>query len=210
MEKNIILVDFENIQYIHPADIQENAKVIVFAGHKQNKRSLSFTMEILDKVSSIELVKIKRDITVEQKNALDFFIAHYLGIFIEKYRHLDLHYTIYSDDHGFDPLIKHLKGNNISIERTDKNIPQKEINSIENIDDTADSIKERYEKLVEILKKTDQIQRPKTRKGLKGLTKTLLHGKKSTKEGISNIILEMAIENTVISIDNKDKIDYNV
>lgn len=127
MEKNFIFVDFENMRHLNPADIKEDTRILVFVGHNQNKSSLDFAMDTLDKVSSIELIKVKRDITLKQKNALDFFIAHYLGIFIEKHDTLRLNYSIYSDDHGFDPLIKHLQGNHISIKRTGKkNIPKKQ------------------------------------------------------------------------------------
>ena len=220
MEKNIILVDFENMQYLDPSDLKEDTKILVFIGHNQTKKSINFTMENIEKVSSIELIKIKRDINVEQKNALDFFIAHYLGIFIEKHSLLNLNYIIYSDDHGFDPLIKHLKGNNIQIKREDKKILSKKtkivkkevstkIKNTENDDTNEITQKKYYEKIIRNLKKTDKNKRPKTQKGLNGHINTFLPGKIENRETIIKKIMEIIIENEIIILRN-NKITYNM
>jgi hypothetical protein len=220
MEKNIILVDFENMQYINAEDIRPDTKIIVFVGYKQNKAAINFAIEKLENVSSIDLIKIKRDINVEQKNALDFFIAHYLGIFIEKYNLQNLNYIVYSDDQGFDPLIKHLTGNNISIKKIDKKLSNKTVvKKVEKGNDSTDvnnnvnkektNIEKYYNKLIENIKKTDVKQMPKTRKGLEGRIKTLISGKNiNEKDIIVKEIMEKLMKNNIIKIDNKNKAEY--
>jgi hypothetical protein len=213
MEKNIIFMDFENMQYITKDDIKPDTKIIVFVGHNQNKISMKFTMEHLDNVSSIDLIKIKRDVNVEQKNALDFFISHYLGIFIEKYISLDLNYIIYSDDQGFDPLIKHLLNNDIKIKRMGKNILEKnqERYKIERPNADENIVDKYYNKLIENIRKTNTKQRPKTRKGLEGRIKTLISGKNDDeKNNTIRKIMEKIIVNNKIKIDNNNKIKYNI
>ena len=49
------------------------------------------------------------------KNALDFHIAYYIGELATKEPSAFFH--IISRDSGFDPLVKHLKGKNIKVQR---------------------------------------------------------------------------------------------
>jgi hypothetical protein len=49
-------------------------------------------------------------------NALDFHIAYYIGRLAAKCP--DAYFHIISKDTGFDPLIKHLKGQGISCQRS--------------------------------------------------------------------------------------------
>jgi hypothetical protein len=44
-----------------------NTKIIVLVGYNQNRKAINFSMENLDNVSSIELIKVKRNIKVDQK-----------------------------------------------------------------------------------------------------------------------------------------------
>jgi hypothetical protein len=110
MFNEIIFVDFENFTKIIDRMKKADAKIIVLVGF-QAKKPFNFAKDLLDSVSSVELLKVKGT----GKNALDFFIAYYLGVYTS--RNKELKFTICSNDTGYDPLIKHLSENGISIER---------------------------------------------------------------------------------------------
>lgn len=108
MRANIVLVDWESVQpesfdLLTPAYF----KALVFVGATQKK--LSF--EVADRIHRLgeraEFVKI----SAVGRNALDFHIAYYIG----KLAAADpsAYFHIISKDGGFDPLVEHLKENNI-------------------------------------------------------------------------------------------------
>lgn len=111
MFNEIIFVDFENFTKIIDDIKKKDAKIVVLAGLKQADKPFAYAKELLDSVSSVELLKVKG----EGKDALDFFIAYYLGVYTS--RNKELKFTICSNDKGYDPLIKHLCDNKIIIKR---------------------------------------------------------------------------------------------
>jgi len=111
MYKSIIFVDFENVQYINTSQIDTKTKIIVMVGLDQNKKAFEFTKDLFNKVSSIELIKVNG----RGNNALDFFIAFYLGKYFDTIKEAEI--IIISKDTGYDQLINHLNGDGISIKR---------------------------------------------------------------------------------------------
>lgn len=112
MSKNYVLIDFENVQ---PKNLEllvgHPFEVYVFVGATQTKVSfeLASAMQLLG--DSAHYIKISST----GRNALDFHIAYYLGEFVSKDG--EGHYHVISRDTGFDPLIKHLQQNKISVKR---------------------------------------------------------------------------------------------
>lgn len=111
MYKTIIFVDFENIQKIESNLINEKTKIIVMVGLTQEKKAFEYAKNIFNDISTIELIKVNG----RGSNALDFFIAFYLGKYFGNIKEAEI--IIISNDTGYDPLIKHLDGYGISIKR---------------------------------------------------------------------------------------------
>jgi len=109
---NYVLIDFENV---HPSNLEalkrHPFKVLVFVGANQTKVpfELASAMQALGNCG--QYVKIAGT----GKNALDFHIAYYIGELAAKEPEAFFH--IISRDSGFDPLIKHLKGKKIRVQR---------------------------------------------------------------------------------------------
>ena len=112
MATNYVLIDFENVQ---PKNLEllttHPFKVFVFVGASQTKVSfdLADSMQLLG--NDARYIKIAGN----GQNALDFHVAFYIGELAAKDK--DANFYIISKDKGFDPLIKHLEGRKISIQR---------------------------------------------------------------------------------------------
>ncbi len=112
MATQYVLIDFENV---HPKNLEllttHPFKVFVFVGASQTRVpfDLADSMQLLG--NSARYIKISGN----GQNALDFHIAYYVGELAGK--DPDAHFHIISKDKGFDPLIKHLKGRKIRIQR---------------------------------------------------------------------------------------------
>jgi hypothetical protein len=111
MFKTIIFIDFENLQKIDTNKIDSKTKIIVMVGLDQEKKAIEFTTEIIQNISSIELIKVNG----RGKNAMDFSIAFYIGKYFTDIK--DSKIIISSKDTGYDPLIKHLSGYGMCIEK---------------------------------------------------------------------------------------------
>jgi hypothetical protein len=112
LKNNYILIDYENVQPKNLAILNGHpVKVIVFVGANQAKVPFDLASSLQTLGSNAEYVKIGGN----GPNALDFHIAFYIGQLAE--RDPDAYFHIISKDTGFDPLIKHLKENNIYSQR---------------------------------------------------------------------------------------------
>ena len=112
MPSNYVLIDFENVQPRNLELLAEHPlKVYVFVGETQAKIpfDLADSMQLLG--NNARYVKI----TGTGQNALDFHIAYYVGLLAAK--EPDASFSIISKDKGFDPLIRHLTGKNVHIQR---------------------------------------------------------------------------------------------
>ena len=109
MNKNYILIDYENVQPDAIAALDKGKfNVIVFVGSKQDKVKFDVVSVLQGMGDRGSYIKISDS----GKNALDFHIAYYIGWLaaIEP----DAHFHILSKDTGFDSLLKHLKSKNVS------------------------------------------------------------------------------------------------
>ena len=113
MRTNIILVDYENVQ---PRDIGllngGPFKVKVFLGPNQSKVPVTLAAALQTLGGNAEYVPLE---TVGN-NAVDFHIAYYIGVLSSEDPAAYFH--IISKDSGFDPLIKHLRGRKIFVQRS--------------------------------------------------------------------------------------------
>ncbi|MBA2961946.1 MULTISPECIES: PIN domain-containing protein [Ramlibacter] len=112
MRPNIVLIDLESVQ---PASVgllaPEYFRVKVFVGATQNKLSFELATAMQQLGPRAEYVKIAG----VGKNALDFHIAFYIGRVAAEQPESFFH--IISKDTGFDPLVQHLKEENIFCRR---------------------------------------------------------------------------------------------
>ena len=108
MRPNIVLIDLESVQ---PASLgllaPEYFRVKVFVGATQSKLSYELVAAVQELGDRAEYIKIAG----VGKNALDFHIAYYIGRIATEQPESFFH--ILSKDTGFDPLIQHLKDENI-------------------------------------------------------------------------------------------------
>jgi hypothetical protein len=110
---NIVLIDSENVQ---PDSIEklrhDHFRVFVFVGANQKRIDMAVAKAVQALGANGEYVQISGN----GPNALDFHIAFYIGKYSTKYT--DAYFHIISKDKGFDPLIKHLKEQNIFCTRS--------------------------------------------------------------------------------------------
>jgi hypothetical protein len=135
--KNCILIDLENIQPKNLHILREHAfKIYVFVGENQTKISFELAATLQEFGADGKYIKVSGN----GKNALDFHLAFYLGQLSKDHPKAYLH--IISKDTGFDPLVKHLRQNNIKIFRhTDlAEIPLLRISNSKNIDEKIEAV----------------------------------------------------------------------
>ena len=138
MKTNFVLVDFENVQ---PKNVSllhgRSFKIKVFVGANQPKIPFDMARALQAYGPDAEYVEI----TGRGRNALDFHIAYYLGRLAEESR--DASFYVISKDKGFDPLIKHLRAQGTSCQRSSSvaDIPGVKISSSKSISSTVDTVK---------------------------------------------------------------------
>jgi len=202
MFNEIIFVDFENFTKIVDDIKKKDAKIVVLVGLEQANKSFTFAKELLDSVSSVELLKVKG----KGKNALDFFIAYYLGVYTSKNK--ELKFTICSNDTGYEPLIKHLCDNKINIKRLEfKNEPKVKIIPKPQEQPNLFETDKDYKKAFNNVKGLPKINRPKKLNGFREHLKTLFHETIET-EKINKIIDEFK-KHKYIEVDENGKMKYN-
>ena len=107
-----VLIDFENVQ---PKNLEILAhhpfKVFVFVGANQTKVPFELAVALQTLGDNAKYIRISGN----GQNALDFHIAYYVGHLAAK--DTAAYFHIITRDRGFDPLIKHLKGRKIRIQR---------------------------------------------------------------------------------------------
>ena len=107
----LLLVDFENVQQVELAKLDDSYRVIIFVGADQKNVPFDLVTRAQQLGSRVEWQKI----TGNGSNALDFFIAFQLGRVFEGTPRPEC--TILSRDKGFDPLIRHVNTNGMKCRR---------------------------------------------------------------------------------------------
>lgn len=110
-EKRYLFVDFENTQDIDLGKTPGNLHIFVFVGANQKSMSIDLAISNQKLGSRLEWKRITRS----GKNALDFYIAYYLGKILEK--HPAAECFILSKDQGFDAMIATLEKEGKKIQR---------------------------------------------------------------------------------------------
>jgi hypothetical protein len=113
LKTNFVLIDFENVQPKNFGVLEGRSfKIKVFSGANQSRVSLEMASALQPFGADAEYVAI----TGNGRNALDFHIAYYIGRLATENPGASFH--VISKDKGFDPLIKHMKAQGISCQRS--------------------------------------------------------------------------------------------
>ncbi len=107
----LLLVDFENVQQVELARLDESYRVVIFVGSNQKSVPFELVTKAQQLGSRIEWHKVSG----EGRNALDFFIAFHLGRVIDKPNRPEC--IVLSKDRGFDPLLRYLSENGLTCRR---------------------------------------------------------------------------------------------
>lgn len=106
-----LLVDFENVQQIDLSLLPSDFRVTIFVGCTQKNVPLETVQAVQHLGDRVEWCQIEGS----GSNALDFHIAYYLGCRFARTPKAQC--VILSKDTGFDPLVRHLKGQGLNCKR---------------------------------------------------------------------------------------------
>jgi hypothetical protein len=112
MKTKFVLIDYENVQPKNLELLRGGAfKIRIFLGAHQTKLPVAVVTAVQTFGADAEYIALE----ASGSNALDFCIAYYAGrISVEN---PGAEFLIVSKDTGFDPLIRHLKGKDITASR---------------------------------------------------------------------------------------------
>ena len=155
---NYVLIDYESVQTKSLEQLtHEHFEVIVFVGKSQAKVPVELAQSVQPFGARAQYLKISG----HGPNALDFHIAYYIGHLAAAEPSAKFH--IVSKDKGFEPLIQHLRLNNISARR---------ITTIGNILGKPSKSKLSQERIAVILTKLQRLKAAKPRT-IKTLSSTI-------------------------------------
>lgn len=177
-----LYIDYENVQDVQVEVIKKTVKVAIIVGQDQTKVPIDLVQKTQPFGGAVEWIQVSG----KGRNALDFFIAFFLGrdVAIDRSKN----FIIYSKDTGYDPLINYLKKSGIkarrivSFQELDQNTP------IE-IDEAG------VKKVRDSLGKLAANKRPKKRNSLQGFIVDLLKGAK--KQDVEAIVEDLFIKKLV-------------
>lgn len=186
MTKKLLLVDFENVQQVDLSKLDDSYQVIIFVGANQKNIPIDLVTSAQKLGNRIEWQKVEGN----GSNALDFYIAMQLGRILENSP--TLHCLVLSKDKGFDPLLRYLNKVGLKCKR---------LNSLLELD--ANPIKSddpSYQRVLEVLSKSDKKNRPRKRKTLNQHVSAMFQ-KKLPQSDIDKII-DILFANKLISESN--------
>ena len=157
MTEQVLFVDLENVQKVDLSLVPIDARVWIFYGITQKKLPEELVVQAQPLGTRLKWIKISG----QGPNALDFYIAFYLGQ--ELAHNPTSESAIFSRDTGFDPLIRHLQALGRTCRRVNSlkdAFPAKK--HVANVD--------HFTRLVTLIKK--EKARPTKRKGLAGNVKS--------------------------------------
>lgn len=196
MRTNYVLIDFENV---HPKNLEtlkdNNFKVMMFVGANQTKISV----ELATAMQSLGYNAKYIQIVGNGSNALDFYIAFYIGEISAN--DTNCYFHIISKDTGFDPLIKHLKTKKIHAQRV-KDISEIPLLKISN----SESLPESVNSIIEFLKSRGSAK-PRTIKTLSNSINSLFM-KKFGDDDLAEMV-DSLIKRKVVIV-NGTKVSYNL
>jgi hypothetical protein len=193
LKTNFVLVDFENIQPKNLGLLKGGPfKVKIFLGTNQAKIPVEMARALQVLGADAEYITIDGN----GRNALDFHIAYYIGRLAAENPGAHLH--VISKDKGFDSLIKHLKSQKVSCQRSASitDIAQVETPGARSLQDKVDAV-------IDNLRKR-KAAKPRTLKTLRSTIKAL----KNADEELDDIIKKLT-ELGVLTITD-GKVSYAV
>ena len=177
-----LYIDYENVQDVNVDLIKSTIKVMIIVGENQTKVPIDLIQKTQPFGESVQWLRVGG----KGRNALDFFIAFFLGRDVAADRSKS--FIIYSKDSGYDPLINYLKKSGVkarrivSFQELDQNKPIQ-------IDEAG------VKKVRESLGKLAANKRPKKRSSLQGFIVDLL--KSAAKQDIEAIVEDLFIKKLV-------------
>jgi hypothetical protein len=206
LKSNFVLVDFENVQPRNVSLLHGHSfKLKVFVGANQPKIPFDMARALQAYGPDAEYVQIDGN----GKNALDFHISYYLGRLAAETP--DASFYVISKDKGFDPLIKHLKGQGISCQRSSSiaDIQGVKVSSSKTISDRVDSVKlldsrsipERVDATISNLTKR-KAAKPRTLKTLRSTIKALFRDQLADAE-LDELIEQLTRRGAITVADGK-------
>ena len=113
MPTDYLFIDYENVSPELITELSGNQIVLIFTGTNQSKINRDLVVSTQPFGKQIQWIVIEGN----GKNAADFHISFYLGLYSEKEKTAS--FSILSKDTGFDPLVKHLILKGIKCKRID-------------------------------------------------------------------------------------------
>lgn len=152
MTHKLLLVDFENVQQVDLSKLDASFQVIIFAGASQKNVPFELVANAQKLGTRVDWQKVDGN----GSNALDFYIAMHLGRTLEKTPNLEC--IVLSKDKGFDPLLRYLNKSGLKCKR---------LNSLLELDSKPiKSDDPNYQRVYDLLSKSDKKNRPRRRKTL--------------------------------------------
>jgi hypothetical protein len=189
-----LYIDYENVQDIQVSALTKAMKVKIIYGLEQKKFPAELVTKLQPFGDAVEWIGVEG----KGSNALDFFIAYYLGK--EVAQHPTKQFIIYSKDTGFDPLITHLSKAKIALKRI---VSFKQLNgaSLSSVDDPN------IRKIIDLFKKIKPVSRPKKRKTLTSAITDLMKGMSQTE--LDRLIDDLFIRKIVYEENGNIKYDLD-
>lgn len=188
-----LYIDYENVQDIQVSALTKAMNVKIIYGQDQKKFPAELVTKLQPLGNAIEWIAVEG----KGSNALDFFIAYYLGKDVSTYP--TRQFIIYSKDTGFDPLIAHLTKSKVSVKRI---VSFKQLNGAS--PSSADDPNIR--KIIDLFKKIKSTSRPKKRKTLTSAITNLMKG--TSQNDLDRLIDELFIRKIVY--EENGNIKYNL
>lgn len=183
MVSKLLLVDYENVQQIDFALIDDAYDVMIFVGVAQKNVPIELVAAAQKLGTRVEWCRVDGN----GRNALDFFIACHLGRLAE--RGTSRQCVVLSKDKGFDPLLRHLGKNGLKCRR---------INSLIELHPSPKPKSEpNYDRAVALLGKTPKNARPRTRLTLSKHVAAMFQNKLAKKD--LDRIIDLLFANRMVS-----------
>lgn len=200
---HLVFVDFENVPKIDLGAVEGKAvHVTLLIGLNQKKLDLALVRQIHRLAAQVELVEVG----ASGRNALDLTLACYLGQAVQ--RTPAAQFCIVSKDKDFEPMIGHLQGQDVKVDRYDSFAalpflpqPKKKAATV-----PVKPTEDRRTKLIARLSNPHSPNRPSRRKALLAHLKNAL-GKESSDAKAEEFLREL-IAGKILAIDAKDKVGY--
>jgi hypothetical protein len=189
----LLLVDFENVQQVELARLDDSYRVIIFVGADQKSVPFDLVTNAQRLGGRVEWQKI----TGNGTNALDFFIAFHLGRVFDKTPRPEC--VVLSRDKGFDPLIRFLNANDMKCRRIstlgELLHHRAPVTTVPALDDA------KLRRVVEVLGKVEKRARPRKRRTLSQHISAMFQ-KKITKLEVERIIATLLAKRLISEANN--------